>query len=72
MALDSQPTIVERIKEKIRASASEQYTRGTTAHVSQKSSMKTKKQYLGEIATTGELGTKGQKGRYEHPLVPPQ
>lgn len=62
-ALDSQPTIVEKIKEKIRASAAEQYARGATAHVSQKSSMKTKKQYLGEIATTGELRTKGEKGR---------
>jgi hypothetical protein len=61
--VDQPGTVAAKISLVIRQSAKQQYDRGKSAHTSTKSTMKQKKQYLGEIATTGKLREKGDKGR---------
>lgn len=62
-AVDQPGAVTARIKRTIRETAKQQFARGLSAHTSAKSTMTEKKQYLGEIATTGALRNTGDKGK---------
>jgi hypothetical protein len=54
-SLKRMPLVKSAVEKMIRESAAAQYARGGVAHASVKSSMKRKKLYLGEIATTENI-----------------